>query len=657
MFRVVVFLACLGGGSFSALPAVSGASQNVLILHDSSGPTGWVGGLHSRLLANLMGHFQLEPILQPVEQYTPGQMTNHHATFYFGTTFDNPLPAAFLTDAAQSDRPLCWFLYNLWQLDAAQPGAFTNLFGFRFDSIDAAGFEEIRYKGETFSKDPRDPDLGRTTVLDTHRVTVHAWAHDTDATNSIPYALRSGHFWYVADSPFSFLTEEDRYVILTDLLHDILEMPHPESHSALIRLEDITPDYPPQTFKDAVDVLAEESVPFLVSVIPVLEDPLGVFGSGEPRRVPLTEEPAMVQALQYALSQGGQLLLHGYTHQYLDLPNPVSGLSGDDYEFFRVQTDTNGQVTTFKPVPEDSMEWVHDRLARAREEVAFNGLSTVGWVTPHYTASPLDYQVMALEFERTMERVLYFDEEGHWASQFFPYPIHGDTYGQTVFPENLGHVSSGEGGRTVEDLLRAARKARVVRDGWAGAFFHPFLDLESLRDLVRGLKDLGYEFVPLTPDEPPSICSQTPPRNQEEGSPVELRVSTCGATPTAYQWFRDGLPVPEATNATLTLGSLNASTAGHYTVRVTNPFGTVTGRAISVRIVPTPRMESYQITNGQFRISFVAETGLNYFVDYQDFLRATSWTATFPVTGEGSLTNINAPLGGLNRRFYRLRVE
>jgi hypothetical protein len=38
----------------------------------------------------------------------------------------------------------------------------------------------------------------------------------------------------------------------------------------------------------------------------------------------------------------------------------------------------------------------------------------------------------------------------------------------------------------------------VVRDGWASGFFHPFLDIEALRELVRGVKAEGYAYVPLT---------------------------------------------------------------------------------------------------------------------------------------------------------------
>ena len=44
-------------------------------------------------------------------------------------------------------------------------------------------------------------------------------------------------------------------------------------------------------------------------------------------------------------------------------------------------------------------------------------------------------------------------------------------------------------------MLDAALK--VVRDGWAGFYFHWYLDPQFLRETVEGLKAMGYEFTPL----------------------------------------------------------------------------------------------------------------------------------------------------------------
>ena len=86
-------------------------------------------------------------------------------------------------------------------------------------------------------------------------------------------------------------------------------------------------------------------------------------------------------------------------------------------------------------------------------------------------------------------------------------------------------------------------------------------------------------------------------------------------------------------------------------------MGDVTSYPIHVRFLETPVIKNYRLTNGVFVIDFEGAEGLRYYVDYRDFVGATSWTATFPVTGSGIATNISAPLGGLSQRFYQLRVD
>jgi len=51
--------------------------------------------------------------------------------------------------------------------------------------------------------------------------------------------------------------------------------------------------------------------------------------------------------------------------------------------------------------------------------------------------------------------------------------------------------------RLPSDAARLARLVKVVRDGWAGCYFHPFLDIEYLKQLVTGIKAEGYTFVPV----------------------------------------------------------------------------------------------------------------------------------------------------------------
>src|SRR5437867_1534782 len=149
-----------------ALPAPKGKRhESVLILHDSSGPFGWIGGLHARMLANLLGHFDLPLEIMPVENYPAGAIGRSLAVFYIGSTYNNALSAAFQQEALATTRPVCWFKYNLWQISTGMPSLFEAKNGFRFDYLDQTGYGMVSYHGETFGKSQLDPELGRTTIL------------------------------------------------------------------------------------------------------------------------------------------------------------------------------------------------------------------------------------------------------------------------------------------------------------------------------------------------------------------------------------------------------------------------------------------------------------------------------------------------------------
>ena len=76
-----------------------------------------------------------------------------------------------------------------------------------------------------------------------------------------PYAIHTGNLWYFADSPFAFALEGGRFLILAELLHDILGRPHTPSRRALVRIEDINPESDPASLKKIADYLGPGKSP------------------------------------------------------------------------------------------------------------------------------------------------------------------------------------------------------------------------------------------------------------------------------------------------------------------------------------------------------------------------------------------------------------
>ncbi|MCL5020722.1 MAG: hypothetical protein M1339_03480, partial [Bacteroidetes bacterium] len=83
---------------------------------------------------------------------------------------------------------------------------------------------------------------------------------------------------------------------------------------------------------------------------------------------------------------------------------------------------------------------------------------------------------------------------------YFPYVIQKDMFGERIIPENTGYVPLGspaEEEKGVQDILAAAKANLYVRDGYATAFFHPFMPIHLLREIVDGVRNLGYTYVSL----------------------------------------------------------------------------------------------------------------------------------------------------------------
>ena len=589
------------------LPLLGSANaQNInpgsaLILYDSSGTYGWIGGLHAKMLANLLGHFPLLPYeIMPVENYRSNDVNLARATFYLGSVYDNPLPESFKQDVLNTTNRVCWFRYNLWQIGGANFEAKT---GFRFNWLDWSGYSNIVYKSETLLKNQLDPELGYISVLDTNRATVFATANKADGT-SIPYVTRGGNVWYVSDTPFDYISEEDRYLVFADLLHDILGINHSVSHSAIIRIEDVAPSmYDPAVLRQTADALKAQNVPFAIALVPWYRDPLGYYNGGVPEEHHMSDKAdtnsvAFVSAIKYMVSKGAQLIIHGYSHQYNSVVNPYTGCSGDDFEFWREtltnSTDPfgiNAVMDIYAPIVEDSTAYILGRIKSAKAELAAVGLKEVGWEFPHYAGSATDSRVVATNFPLVMNRVLYFDDAGHVAGQFFPYPIRRDIYGQRIVPENIGNYEPVSFGaypaRSVADLLRAARKNLVVRDGWASAYFHPFFDLTNLTAIVSGIKALGYTYVPVAFD-PPVIEVQ--PKNQmvSQGTTVTLSVRVTGATPLSYQWQLEGKNLSGGTADSFTIENVQPYDAGNYRVIAKNAYGAVTSAVAVITMSAAP---------------------------------------------------------------------
>jgi uncharacterized protein YdaL len=171
-----------------------------------------------------------------------------------------------------------------------------------------------------------------------------------------------------------------------------------------------------------------------------------------------------------------------------------------------VTADAQGFLTIVGPLPGDSTTWAKNRVVRGQNILKNAGFTPVGWLTPHYLASPTDYKVFASLYPFACDRAIFFFPDGSGKTQATelnsPY-IYRDSYGLKRIPETIGYIDP-IGWYELQppslsgDLLKRANALKVVRDGWAGFYFHWYLDPAELAKTVNGLKAIGYQFVPLS---------------------------------------------------------------------------------------------------------------------------------------------------------------
>jgi uncharacterized protein YdaL len=550
-----------------ANPAAAAPAECVNIFYDR-GPSGyWMGKAYAIYLQNLLGHFpQFQQVVSPIELYRKGDIEKCRATFYLASYFENKIPQDFYDDYAHAGKNVAWFGYSIWKTDLEQTFGQKYVGLTKLDSqrLDPEGrptfFKWIDYKGETFFKyGDWNVNAPKMFMAPFEQVEVAesrpgvsqvlAWARHGADNRRIPYALRAGNHFYVADIPFSFIHEGDRYLIIADLLFDILNVQPTGDKLAALRIEDIHALTPLGDLLEVGDLLRTEGVPGNIALIPIFFDPYKTYlRPPEEEYLTMDRKPEFLSAIQGFRDEGYSFLWHGVTHQYETMKNPHTAASGDDFEFW--------DAVNNRPVPRDAAPWLINRLADGFFTIQKSGLQPpFTWLTPHYQASALDYLLFARLFPWNAGRVIYFQfkaqglpdpsTEGQfwfrdtsdsaqqarlaafsglkvtladapWNGQFFPYEIYGDIYGQRLIPENLGnsqpyiseHVVHA---RTAADIVADAKRNSVIRDAWAVFFYHPYLldpyteggrgsypgDAHELQFILQEIKKMGYRFVSL----------------------------------------------------------------------------------------------------------------------------------------------------------------
>ncbi|HKT28461.1 polysaccharide deacetylase family protein [Dyella sp.] len=497
--------------AFAGAPGAN-ANQNTLVLYDTTGQWGWLGEAYAVMAANLVTHGSKYSMHAAVN-YAAGEINSYTGLIYIGSTYGEPLPTALLDDVLATTKPVLWMNDNIWQL-SARASNFAGQYGFTPMYFDFSNTLTVTYKNVALQRNALAVPSGllQTVINDATKAQVLAIATN-DTGGTINWATRGANLTYIGEIPFAYTGPNDRYLAAIDLIGQVSNPGMLARKRALVRIEDVGPDADPTELRAIADYLYSKNVPFSVAVIPYYVDPNGYYNNGVPQFIHMYQSKGVVSALKYMQSKGGTLIMHGYTHQYSNIDNPYSGVSADDFEFYLAHIDSNNYVVFDTPPPVDSMSWAQGRITSGFQELSKAGLlSPTIFEPPHYAASAIDYQVFHTQFAALYQRGLF---ASGWCpngacgtgtpdytkiyGQFYPYLVR-DIFGTVVIPEQLGNVEliefNNNPPRFPADILYSANCNTVIKDAVQSFFFHPYLNISYLQQIVQGLQAMGYTFVP-----------------------------------------------------------------------------------------------------------------------------------------------------------------
>jgi len=234
-------------------PAETPAAPRALVLYDTTGPWGPLGGTYVTELVKLTGHLGAW-VAHPVTGYVPGEVNRYAGVVYLGSTYDEPIPPAFLDDVLSTRVPVLWAGDNIWQL-AARTAGFAHRYGYTWKRLDFAPVAHVVYRGTALTRDPANPaGIMDELVTDPAKATVLGAAVRPDGS-TFPWAVRSGNLTYVGEVPLSYRSPTDRSLAFADLIFDVLAPDRAARHAALLSQHDVGQDADPARLRAVVSEL------------------------------------------------------------------------------------------------------------------------------------------------------------------------------------------------------------------------------------------------------------------------------------------------------------------------------------------------------------------------------------------------------------------
>lgn len=294
-------------------------------------------------------------------------------------------------------------------------------------------------------------------------------AEMSDSYNTYPFIINEDNLYYISrwDLENSFIFE--------DSLNDFYNIKHFDKGKIFIRIEDVHPFRDTKQLREIADYLYSKDIPFMIALIPTYVD------SKTQAITTMDMKPEFIETIQYMQEKGGSIVLHGYTHQ---LDNEE--ISGEGYEFWDIKNDTH--------VDEDIEPYVKNRVLSGLRLCIENKIYPLAYEAPHYAINTDGYKELKKYFSTYVGQ--YQNNNNNFATNSSPFTIKDSDTFNVLIPENLNYVDENDE-FSVDKIKESFKKLSMVRGYTGGFFFHPYLDINYLKEIVEFLEDENVEFLDL----------------------------------------------------------------------------------------------------------------------------------------------------------------
>lgn len=294
------------------------------------------------------------------------------------------------------------------------------------------------------------------------RAKVYAWL--SNGKDHFPFIVKDRNLYYISRVDLN----EPLFYIFADFLSDLFMRKNYREEVILVSIEDvhIFRDY--NNLQAIADYLYSESIPFLIGLIPYVRQ------EKSNHITKFTDVKPFLQLLHYMQDRGGRVILHAL---------PLSIIQGT----FLVEEQYQ--------LVEEEIRDLKYFLQKAIAECVQNGIYPLGIEAPYVHLKEESFQILKEHFSSFFGMISIVAH--HYV--IFPYEIYDSHQFNTFYPFNIGYMDPEDRGFWLMD--EKYQKIELVRGFMAGVYFHSYLPIEELHQLVEYLLEKGIGFYDILQDD------------------------------------------------------------------------------------------------------------------------------------------------------------